>query len=106
VNIGNLDRFITITVFTQTGTEANGEKIFDDGTTFHEGFARIERVGGNERLEGDKITATNKVRFTIRFKEGVREEMTITYNSELYDILEIQELGRREGLWLTATRQR
>lgn len=104
MNIGNLDRFITIVQSTQTGKEDNGELIFTD-SDFHECFARIERVGGNERLEGDKITATNKVRFTIRLKEGITEDMRITYKGENYDIIEIQELGR-EGLWLTATRQK
>ncbi len=103
MNIGNLDRFITIVQSIETGEEANGEPIYTD-STFHECFARLERISGKEQLEGDKMTATNKVRFTIRLKEGITEDMRITYKGKNYDIIEIQELGR-EGLWLTSTRQ-
>lgn len=72
--------------------------------TFHTCFAEVNRFGGGEKLEAEKTTATNRVRFKIRFFDGITEDMRVLYDSKYYIITEIQELDR-EGLWLTAERE-
>ena len=102
MNIGKLDRRIDIESWTYLAN-AQGEKVATY-SVFHSAFAHVQKAGGNEREEGQKETATNKVKFKIRFFAGINETMRIVYNSIYYDILEIQELGR-EGLWITAERK-
>lgn len=102
MNIGRLDRKIVIESYTETKNEY-GESV-GDYSTYHTCFAHVQKAGGNEREEGQKKTATNKVKFKIRFFDGIDETMRVVYNGKYYDIREIQELGR-EGLWLTAQRK-
>lgn len=106
MNLGRMDKKIEIKEFINT-PNTGGE---DEGvsTLFHTAFANVQRVSGNERLDSDQVTATNKVRFKIHVFAGITEAMTIEYDpgtgTQIYDIKEVQELGR-EGLSLTATRQ-
>lgn len=102
MNIGRLDRKITIESYT-TAVNAIGE---DVGTwsTYHTAAAAISKGTGLEKPEGGKVTATNKVRFKIRYFAGIDETMRVVYNSNYYDIHEIQELDR-EGLWITASKK-
>ncbi len=102
MNIGRLDRKIVIEEPTNA-TNSIGEYV-STWTTFHTCFAGVTRFGGVEKLEASKTTATNRVRFKIRFFAGIEEDMRVVYNSKNYIITEIQELGR-EGLWLTAERE-
>jgi len=102
MNIGRLDRKIVIQV-QNFATNAIGEYT-TTWDTFHNAFANVQRVSGTETVDADQVTATNKVKFKIRYFAGINESMRIVYNSNYYDILEIQELDR-EALWLTATRK-
>lgn len=100
MNIHSLDRKIVIE--SQTDTQNALGEWSSSWATYHTCFAAVSRFGGAEKLEGGKTTATNKIRFKIRFFAGISEEMRVLYNGRYYDIIEIQEL-HREGLWLTAT---
>lgn len=102
MNIGKLDRKIVI----QSETVAKNEQGESVATwaTYHTCFAMVQKAGGNEKIESGRITATNRKKFKIRFYDGIDEGMRIVYNSNYYDIVEIQELDR-EGLWLTATKK-
>jgi SPP1 family predicted phage head-tail adaptor len=101
MNIGKLDRKIVIQV-QNFATNSIGEYT-TTWDTFHNAFANVQKVSGTESITADQVTATNKVRFKIRYFAGINESMRVVYNSNNYDILEIQELDR-EGLWLTASR--
>ena len=101
MNIGKLDRKIVIQE-QNFATNSIGEYT-TTWDTFHNAFANVQKVSGTEGITADQVTATNKVRFKIRYFAGINESMRVVYNSNNYDILEIQELDR-EGLWLTASR--
>ena len=103
MNIGALDRQIVIQSYT-TSLNTFGEKV-NVWATFVTLWANVQKHGGVEKLEGGKNTATNKVKFKVRYFAGITEDMRIVYNSQDYDIHEIQELGR-EGLWITASRKK
>ena len=100
MNIGRLDRKIVIESPSDL-QNALGE-YYSSWSTYYTCFASVSRFGGTEKLEAGKTTATNKVRFKIRFFDGINEDMRVLYKGRYYDIIEIQELDR-EGLWLTAT---
>ena len=102
MNIGRLDRKIVIEAPTES-TNTSGEWI-QTWSTYHTAFANVQKAGGTETLQADKTTATNKVRFKVRFFAGITEDMRIVYNGAYYDITEIQEL-EREGLWLSANKR-
>jgi len=97
MNIGRLDRkiFIEQTVSVQN----NYGEFVDIWQTFHICLANIQAAGGSERYEANTETATNKVKFKIRYFAGINEAMRVKYNDGIYDIYQIQELGR-EGLFL------
>ncbi len=99
MNIGRLDRKIVIEQVSNA-KNALGEYV-TTWSTYHTCFAAVSRFGGIEKMEAGKTTATNRIRFKIRFFDGITEDMRVLYNSKYYDITEIQELNR-EGLWLTA----
>lgn len=102
MNISKLDRKIVIENYTLT------QNSFGESTkvwaTYHTCFADVGMMGGTEKLEGDKTTATVQVRFKIRYFAGINESMRVLYNGTYYDIIEIQELDR-EGLYLKSARK-
>jgi len=98
VNIARLDRKIVIEQPIETVVSYEASVTWQ---VYHTCFAAVSKFGGGEKFEAGKTTATNKVRFKIRFFDGITEDMRILYNGKYYDITEIQELDR-EGLWLTA----
>ena len=102
MNIGRLDRKIVIEQ--QTFSNNSIGEYVSSWSVFHTAFASVAKVSGSERVEADQITATNKVRFKVRFFDGINEAMRVLYNGAYYDIIEIQELDR-EGLFLTATKK-
>jgi SPP1 family predicted phage head-tail adaptor len=97
MNIGRLDRKIFIEKPVQTQYEYG--EFNDTWETFHICLSNVQAAGGAERYEANTETATNKVKFKIRYFAGINEAMRILYNDGIYDIYQIQELGR-EGLFL------
>lgn len=102
MNIGRLDRKIVIESYSLAKNALN-ESVGTWGT-YHTCFANVQKAGGSEFIEADKVTATNKVKFKIRYFAGINEKMRVVYNSDYYDITEIQELDR-EGLWIMANKR-
>ena len=102
MNIAKLDRKIVIQDYTDS-KNAYGESV-RTWDTFHTTFAHVQRDGGMDREEGGKTTATQKVKFKIRFFDGINETMRIYYDGFYYVITQIQELGR-EGLWIYANKK-
>jgi SPP1 family predicted phage head-tail adaptor len=102
MNIGRLDRKIVIE--SQTFSTNSIGEYTASWSTYHTTFANVQRGLGNEKVEADQVTSTSKVKFKIRFFDGIDESMRILYNSKYYDILDIQELGR-EGLMISANKK-
>jgi len=102
MKIGRLDRKITIEERTDSQNTL-GEPVAV-WSTYHQAFANVQKAGGSENTRTGSIVAENRVKFKIRFFDGITEDMRIVYNGNYYDILQIQELNR-EGLWITASKQ-
>lgn len=67
-------------------------------------FAMLEKQNGKEEEETNQIVATSKTVFVIRYTT-VKESYVIYYNNLLYDIVSIEEQGRRSFLRITATKK-
>lgn len=102
MNIGQLDSKIVIESETLVNN-TYGEPVAT-WAIFHTAFAQEYNVSVKEQEEASRITATNMVKLKIRFFAGIHEDMRILYNSNYYDIIGIQKLGR-DGLWIKASRK-
>lgn len=61
---------------------------------------------GKEGVEGGQIIAVADVRWKIRYKAGINEkDFRIKEGSTIYDIQNIQDIGRNEGHWLMCERR-
>lgn len=94
MNIGQLDRRITI----QTSTEARtdlGESI-PTWSTLVTVWAAVRHGSGNERMIANKNTVIGDAIFTIRFRENITEKLRISWDGMVWDIQHLAYIGRRE----------
>lgn len=98
---GPLDRRIVIQEAV-TVQDSLGQPI-ETWSTFAERWASRMDVTGRERFASQQEIASETTVFRIRWLEGVTRQMRITSEGKTYDIESIAELGRREGLDISAT---
>jgi SPP1 family predicted phage head-tail adaptor len=93
---GMTDRRITIEESTNATPNDHGEVIasWSDVATV---WAYRKPLKGQEKPQEQQELATAEFMFRIRYRTGITEKMRITYNSEIYDILAVFELGRKKG---------
>lgn len=96
---GKLDRRVIIQQTTQSA-DASGERV-DSWSTLATVWAGITYNPGDEKIEGQQITASQKIVWEIRYRSDVTENMRISWNSKYYYITSIEEIGRQDGLRLT-----
>lgn len=101
--IGKMDRRIEIQSATDT-RDSFGAGV-PSFSTIHTVWAQYESRGGAEVTEGEKVTATGLVTFTIRYVSGLNEKMRILFNGEYYDITNIQEPDRKRSLIIDAKKK-
>jgi SPP1 family predicted phage head-tail adaptor len=102
--LGKFDRKILLQRVT-TSKGDTGQNI-EDFATYRELWARLSYEGGGQNFQSQKETATNIVKFWIRYDQGITEQMRIYYNECYYDILHIEELGKKKFLILKAEKKR
>jgi len=100
---GDLDRRIVIYTAT-TARDSMGQSV-ETPAILATVWAKITPVGGGEDTEGDKVTASNRVMFTIRFRTDVTEAMQILFDTEYYDIVTIEKPDRKRRLEITAEKK-
>jgi len=101
--IGDLDRRIEIYSQT-TAVDTFGERVESD-VLLYTYWASVTPVSGSEKIEGKKPTATSQIMFTIRYKGGLTEKMTIRWDSQVYQIISIEEVDRRRYLNITGEKK-
>ena len=101
--IGKLDRRIVIQSYGENANEFGEKEIsFSDLATV---WARIEYQNKDtvEEFQAKRETAVTSVLFTIRYNAAYRSKKNrISYQSEIYDIISVVELGRRHYLKIEA----
>jgi len=96
---GTKDRIIDINTYT-TSTGDFGESITSNTPFYNDVWAEIIYASGDERNEGESVTALNEVSFIINYMTGITEKMVVVYDNKNYDILHIEVIGRERELKL------
>ena len=93
---GKLDKTIVI--------ERRGETVNEYGTVA-EGWAPVATVRAqviqqstDEFLKGAGTTGQTAIVFRVRHRDDLMLEDRVTYQGQVFDMKEIKELGRRDGL--------
>lgn len=101
--IGELDRRITI-YYNIEGENDFGE-IELTRRELISVWAKFEPGTGSEATEANKVTASLTAKFTIRYRTGLNETMSIYFDSEWYDIISINKIDRKRYLEITAEKK-
>lgn len=99
------DRFITLERYSSAQDAGSGE----DVVTWSE-LARVQAskrdVSDSERVAAAQVQAHISTRFQIRWDSSYSDlnpKDRVVYDGEVYNIEAVKELGRREGLEITAS---
>lgn len=102
---GNLDRRVTIQMKGEVGRDPFNNPI-DGWTDIGPIWAAVEHIRDRERWAAQEVGAEATVRFRVRWSSqvaGVSPQDRVVYDGRTYDIAARKEIGRREGIELTAT---
>lgn len=103
MNPGRFDRQVTIERFSTT-TNAIGEQV-KTWSALITCPAMYKADPGTETVNGDKREAERPVIFTIRYYAGVNPKDRLKYQGEVYNILAVTEVGRKNLMELKSRRQ-
>lgn len=105
INAGKLDRLISIERASNSSTNTIGEPVLTWAEVY-QAWAQVIAVSGDEVLRAGKETVTRASKFIIRHTTNLSEKDRISYDSNKWDILNIREIGRHEGLEVLAELRR
>ena len=99
MNIGFLDRRITF-VAPSNATNSYGE-VYGSGVDYETVWAALDNKGASNAVIMEQETTKNTVTWRVRSSSTTRAvtpKYTIRYGSDIYNILAIQEVGRKNEL--------
>lgn len=71
-------------------------------TTSVEIWAQVLPAGGREGAESDQVVARVEADFIVRWRADVAPRCQITHDGLDYDVVSVDEIGRRKGLRVRA----
>lgn len=98
----SLDRKITIYQPILIKSASGMEKTEYQLITLPEVYAELRFGKGSEDQEGKQVVAKITHMFKIRYRTDLKETFIILFEGQYFDILGIQEQGRRKYLVITA----
>jgi SPP1 family predicted phage head-tail adaptor len=99
VNIGFLDRRITF-VAPSNATNSYGE-VYGTGVDYATVWAALDNKAASNSVQTEQETTRNAITWRVRSSSTTRAitpKYTIRYGSDTYNILAIQEVGRKNEL--------
>lgn len=98
---GELDRQIVI----EQPNEVKGTKgeLITTWLTFATLPAHFRPLRGREYFAAGQVNAQENAAFTMRWMSGITPKMRINFDGKIWDIRNIAEIGRREGLEISAS---
>ena len=99
MNIGKLDRLVTINSVVNTRGTSGGSNV--TYTLWKKVYMSKRDVSGAEGMETRRDTGTTRTVFKMRYDSGINQSHQLVLDGVSYDIEIIKELGRREGQELT-----
>lgn len=104
LSAGELDRRIVIQSNTPS-TNSIGESVESWGT-FATLWAKFKPRAGNETLvAGTEVAAQADAVFWIRYRSDITPQMRVTLDGGTWDIVSVQEIGRRVGTEIVGRRR-
>lgn len=100
INIGKLDRRITINRVASTPTGTGG--VAETEVLVAERWASFRAPRGEEVIEAGQVVGQVDGVFKIRWLSGVTPGMRIRYDGQVWDLFHVAPLGRDEALELYA----
>ena len=97
---GRLDRRITL--LSRSSAVDAWNQTSKSYSTLATVWAHVADPGAREREEAEQTVTVRTKIFTIRHRSDVSTLNRITYDSDTYEITAIAEIGRKEGLRITA----
>ncbi len=104
-NAGDLDRQITLQRYSLSRDQWN--QPISAWADFATAWASWRRASSNERLAASQVTAVVTDVFEIYWSPEVADlnpKDRLSYDGQTYDIAEVTEIGRREGLLIRGSR--
>lgn len=104
-DIASLDETIYLQSYTTAGDSYGG--LTKTWATYATEKARIEytaTTSGEDYVNHVNLSVL-RIAFTIRWRDGVTVKDRVLYNSEYYDIVKIEVLGRRRFIKITADKK-
>lgn len=101
---GHMDRRITIERFTATQDPGSGERVEVWGPVATVWAEKSYRRANESMLAGE-VSAIRVLRFAIRWSSAVADvnpKDRVAFEGSKFDILEVNEMGRREGIEIFA----
>lgn len=98
LNIGNMDRRITIDRQTET-VKPSGD-VSKVWTPIAAVWAEVLQQTATEFFTAYGEAETGTMIFRVRYRPGITTADRVTYNGQSYGLKEIEELGRHEALEL------
>lgn len=101
---GKMDRRITLERFVTSSDQYN-EPVKAWGALATR-WASYEPISDGERFRAGETAATASARFVIRYSSAVADinpKDRLTFDGDTWQILHVKEIGRREGLEISAT---
>lgn len=99
-------RLITLTPpGTETGRDAFNAPILTPGTPVQT-LADFRAVSDGEKMQSGEVMATMAARFRVRWSPvlaGVTPRWALAFEGRAYDISGAKEIGRRDGIEITAS---
>jgi SPP1 family predicted phage head-tail adaptor len=95
-----MDRRIVIETPTET-QDSTGAAVAT-WTTLATVWAEVRPMTGKETFTADQVLGDATSIFIIRYRSDITDKMRISYGGNYYDIRYAREIGRREGLEITA----
>lgn len=97
---GKLDRRIALQEKTASKDALGG--LTESWVTIANVWAQYLTGGGSERFSSAQIYAETQARFRIRWMASITPEHRIVYDGKEWDILSVDEIGRKEGIEIKA----
>lgn len=109
MNIGALDRKITIQSYTETASSESGERT-KTWATLAQVWATVtypkSATERNEGIEQERETTITPVEFTIYYRTDVTTGMRILWDSEYYNIMRVNKVGQRNEMLKLVTEKK
>lgn len=100
---GKLDRRITFQTLTDGQDAAGGiTEAWANLVTNPTVWAYVHPLTGREFFAAQQVNAEIDTVFEVRYRSDITPKMRIVHDSKNYDIREIKEIGRRNGLEILA----